>query len=161
MLARCSVRDLMRRKRSYRIEPPECGSQGIKEVLLGTEENEETILCAKRLDFQMSCADATTFEITFEGFSSKGGVCEMPFENPVDANAITVTTFLNNEGSGGQKLGLDSVLSGLRNSPFGVIPSDDKGLIEMSFCRKPLVQTGSMGNLKMIHLYMTVLRAFD
>ncbi|BFG16942.1 hypothetical protein CerSpe_032160 [Prunus speciosa] len=96
----------------------------------------------------MSCADATTFEITFEGLSSKGGVCEMPFENPVGANAITVTTFLNNEGSGGQKLGLDSVLSGLRNSPFGVIPSDDKGLIEMSFCRKPLVADWKYGESK-------------
>ncbi|ONI04488.1 hypothetical protein PRUPE_6G324000 [Prunus persica] len=144
MLARCSVRDLMRRKRSYRIEPPECGSQGIKEVLLGREENEDTLLCAKRLDFQMSCADATTFE----GLSSKGGVCEMPFENPVGVNAITVATFLNNEGSGGQKLGVDSVLCGLRNSPFGVIPSDDKGLIEMSFCRKPPVADWNYGESK-------------
>lgn len=80
----------MMRKRSYRIEPPEYGSQGVKEVLLGREENEDTLFCAKCLDFQMSCADATTFE----SLSSKGGVCEMPFENPVGANAITITTFL-------------------------------------------------------------------
>lgn len=241
MLARCSVRDLMRRKRSYRVEPPESS---------GREENEDTLLCAKRLDFRVSGADeldrkphessnfrlsladqqsgsykaykydvkptnpgcslygklplcssndnilhASTLdgkldsnvligeevgagamaqfrnslitgpsqvpsvnkrmqtwsaehevadgddyvESDFESLSSKGGVYEMSFENPMGTNATTVSAVLNNERSGVQKLGRDSVSSGLRHSPSEVIYPDDKDLIGMTFHKKPPV----------------------
>ncbi|CAN6575672.1 unnamed protein product [Malus baccata var. baccata] len=241
MLARCSVRDLMRRKRSYRVEPPESS---------GREENEDTLLCAKRLDFRVSGADeldrkpheSSNFRLSladqqsgsykaykydakptnpgcslygklplcssndnilhastldgkldsnvligeevgagamaqfrnslitcpsqvpsvkkrmhtwsaehevadgdgyvesgFESLSSNGGVYEMSFENPMGANATTVSAVLNNERSGVQKLGRDSVSSGLRHSPSEVIYPDDEDLIGMTFHKKPPV----------------------
>lgn len=242
MLARCSVRDLMRRKRSYRVEPPESS---------GREENEDTLLCAKRLDFQVSGADeldrkpheSSNFRLSladqqsgsykaykydskptnpgcslygklplcsssndnilhastldgkldssvligeevgagataqfrnslirgpsqvpsvnkriqtwsaehevadvdgyvesgFESLSSKVGVYKMSFENPMRANATTVSAVLNNERTGVQKLGRDSVSSELRHLPPEFIYLDAEDLIGMTFHKKPPV----------------------
>ncbi|KAK0600215.1 hypothetical protein LWI29_012749 [Acer saccharum] len=47
----CSVRDLMRKKRCYRVEPHESGSLGVKKLLLIGEPKKEISLSPKRLDF--------------------------------------------------------------------------------------------------------------
>lgn len=49
-LVGCSVRDLMRRKRSYRVEPPDCGSRRDKRVLLEGEQRDGIILCPRQLN---------------------------------------------------------------------------------------------------------------
>jgi len=49
-LVGCSVRDLMRRKRSYRVEPPDCGSHRDKRVLLEGEQRDGIILCPRQLN---------------------------------------------------------------------------------------------------------------
>lgn len=49
-LVGCSVRDLMRRKRSYRVEPPDCGSHRDKRVLLEGEQRDGIILCPRELN---------------------------------------------------------------------------------------------------------------
>ncbi|KAL5783696.1 hypothetical protein ACOSP7_008725 [Xanthoceras sorbifolium] len=50
-LTGCSVRDLMRKKRCYRVEPHESGSLGVKKRLLIGEQKEEITLSPKQLDF--------------------------------------------------------------------------------------------------------------
>lgn len=52
----CSVRDLMRRKRLHRDELVECGSQGVRNVILDREQKDINI-CSRHLDFQMSDVD--------------------------------------------------------------------------------------------------------
>ncbi|KAK2640409.1 hypothetical protein Ddye_028204 [Dipteronia dyeriana] len=47
----CSVRDLMRKKRCYRVEAHESGSLGVKKLLLIGEQKEEISLSSKKLDF--------------------------------------------------------------------------------------------------------------
>ncbi|KAI9186318.1 hypothetical protein LWI28_016151 [Acer negundo] len=47
----CSVRDLMRKKRCYRVEPHESGSLGVKKLLLIGESKKEISLSPKTLDF--------------------------------------------------------------------------------------------------------------
>lgn len=49
-LVGCSVRDLMRRKRCYRVDPPDCGSGRVKRVLLERERREETFLGPRQLN---------------------------------------------------------------------------------------------------------------
>lgn len=49
-LVGCSVRDLMRRKRSYRVEPPDCGSHRDKRVLLEGEQRDGIILFPRQLN---------------------------------------------------------------------------------------------------------------
>ncbi|PON37843.1 DNA polymerase zeta catalytic subunit [Trema orientale] len=52
-LVECSVRDLMRRKRHYRIEPVECNSLRVEKVSLDEKEKEDTNIIPRQLDFQM------------------------------------------------------------------------------------------------------------
>ncbi|KAJ7973360.1 DNA polymerase [Quillaja saponaria] len=51
-LANCSVRDLMRRKRCYRVEEPESKFHVYKKVQSETDKKEKTFISMKRLDFQ-------------------------------------------------------------------------------------------------------------
>lgn len=50
-LVGCSVRDLMRRKRSYHVEPPECESHRVKRVQSVGEQNADRFICSKQLNF--------------------------------------------------------------------------------------------------------------
>ncbi|XVE63010.1 hypothetical protein DITRI_Ditri06bG0165400 [Diplodiscus trichospermus] len=50
-LAECSVRDLMRRKRSRQIEPADCGSIGGENVHSKGEKEKPILFCPKQLDF--------------------------------------------------------------------------------------------------------------
>ncbi|KAM2731727.1 hypothetical protein EV2_035361 [Malus domestica] len=84
-------------------------------------------------------------ESGFESLSSKVGVYEMSFENPMGANATTVSAVLNNERSGVQKLGRDSVSSELRHSPPEFICPDDEDVIGMTFHKKPPVPLEGQG----------------
>ncbi|KAF8394525.1 hypothetical protein HHK36_020735 [Tetracentron sinense] len=56
-LTECSLRDLMRRKRCYRVEPSEYGTCRVKKVHSRKELKEETFLCPKRLDFRTLQSD--------------------------------------------------------------------------------------------------------
>lgn len=48
----CSVRDLMRRKRFYKVEAVECGSQGVNNDILEGEQKEDVNICPRHLDFK-------------------------------------------------------------------------------------------------------------
>uniref|UniRef100_A0A2N9I954 DNA polymerase n=1 Tax=Fagus sylvatica TaxID=28930 RepID=A0A2N9I954_FAGSY len=52
-LVGCSVRDLMRRKRSYRVEPPDDGSGRTKKALLEGEQREGLLLGHKQLNDEL------------------------------------------------------------------------------------------------------------
>uniref|UniRef100_A0A2N9IM45 DNA polymerase n=1 Tax=Fagus sylvatica TaxID=28930 RepID=A0A2N9IM45_FAGSY len=52
-LVGCSVRDLMRRKRSYRVEPPDDGSGRTKKALLEGEQREGLLLSHKQLNDEL------------------------------------------------------------------------------------------------------------
>ena len=52
-LVGCSVRDLMRRKRSYRVEPPDDGSGRTKKALLEGEQKEGLLLSNKQLNDEL------------------------------------------------------------------------------------------------------------
>ncbi|GMY21582.1 DNA polymerase zeta catalytic subunit-like, partial [Fagus crenata] len=52
-LVGCSVRDLMRRKRSYRVEPPDDGSGKTKKALLEGEQKEGLLLSHKQLNDEL------------------------------------------------------------------------------------------------------------
>lgn len=65
----CSVRDLMRRKRFYRLEPVKCGSQGVRNVSLDREQKEDVNICPRHLDFQMSHIDRRQHESLNDGLS--------------------------------------------------------------------------------------------
>ncbi|XP_021281513.1 DNA polymerase zeta catalytic subunit isoform X2 [Herrania umbratica] len=50
-LVECSVRDLMRRKRSHRIELADCGSVRSENIHLKTEKGTDSFFCPKQLNF--------------------------------------------------------------------------------------------------------------
>lgn len=52
-LVGCSVRDLMRRKRHYRVDPVECCSQGLEEAHLEMKEKEDTNIFPRNSEFQV------------------------------------------------------------------------------------------------------------
>ncbi|KAK9291542.1 hypothetical protein L1049_019490 [Liquidambar formosana] len=50
-LVGCSLRDLMRRKRCYRVEQPEIETPRVKKVLPLEEQKTDTFLCSKQFEF--------------------------------------------------------------------------------------------------------------
>lgn len=86
-LIECSVRDLMRRKRCRRLEPPEWESHRVKRVLFKGEQNEDTSLCSDNLD---SCSEhdksAPGSSKFHQSHTNKRTTCEGDGSGPVNSD---------------------------------------------------------------------------
>jgi DNA polymerase zeta len=113
-LVGCSMRDLMRRKRSYRVEPLDCGSHRDKRVLLEGEQRDGIILFPRQLndeleveslnltqsltgqqtDFHKACeANVTPLDCKPNNVDSAAsmGHCEICNDKESDLGATTMT----------------------------------------------------------------------
>ncbi|KAE9593684.1 hypothetical protein Lal_00036393 [Lupinus albus] len=88
-LVNCSLRDLMRRKRSHRVEQAECESGRTKKILVDRHEEPNTCLWKKQLDFKtiQTDEDETELQNNFDHKPSNHDnlVCEKPHPSGSDS----------------------------------------------------------------------------
>ncbi|GAV63152.1 LOW QUALITY PROTEIN: DNA_pol_B domain-containing protein/DNA_pol_B_exo1 domain-containing protein/zf-C4pol domain-containing protein, partial [Cephalotus follicularis] len=138
-LVGCSLRDLMRRQRCYRVEPPDCGSLCVRKVPVEEERIKDTSPTPRKLDFstshsneldksplgsfncrpafnnqQTEYVEASAFRPTSSGCSKKGllrhsGICSSPIQ--ASAGPLSVHTWKKDFPRPSNRKKPDSVVS--------------------------------------------------
>lgn len=144
----CSVRDLMRRKRFYKVEPVECGSQGNTIDILESEQKEVVNIFPRRLDFQRSHVDELDGR-TNKSFDNSLSLTDQQFDVKTTDFGCAPCGKFECLSSSGNSLDASALGDGKLNS---YISNNDDGIREItqSWLSKPnnLDSASSIGNFE-------------